>query len=234
MPVTAIPPNCFRQILERGYEFHVFISWPETLQAQGLKIVEQLVDSLEDRFRNFGGGNVFWNKAAVETGEKWDPKLRRSVSRSGILLAILLDSYFLSEYCRIEWNITETLQKGRLPEDADATCVIPLLLQEDAQLPTQLRAVQCDTSFAKMRTYSRNPNKHPAWNEAIEKLVGRIRTVLTVMCQQPSAKAKDWEADEATARQTKPKVFTWEAPASAPPSRPMRKLPRAVSGKSKL
>ena len=235
MTITAKPPNCFMQLRERGYEYHVFISWPHSIQAQGQKLIEQLFEGLEDRFRNFGGGKVFLDKQRLEPGEQWDPKLRRSVCRSGVLVAILVDSYFLSKYCRIEWNITETLQKKRLPQkETDATCFIPIIFQEDVALPIQLRAIQCDRSFAKMRSYTRNLKLHSKWNEALDALVARIKSILTLMCQQPTGN-QDWVADESKAEKVEPKDFNWETASTHPNSpHPRRKLPRAVSRGSKL
>lgn len=240
---TPQPPNCFRQLRERGYRFHAFISWPNSIQEQGRKIVEQLYDSLVDRFRNYGGGEVFLDRKRLVTGSAWDPELRTCLCRSGITIAILVPSYFESEYCLTEWHITERLQKSRLPEASSETCFVPLVLKEGIALPEELKRLVYDTSFGKMLSYGRDPRKHPKWHAAVDALVARIENALKLMCQE-GVRAPDWTADESLAKQMGPKDFTWlesegSRAASAPagtlsPSSPRRELPPAVGPESKL
>lgn len=220
------PPNCFRQLMERGFEFHVFISWPNTIQTQGQRIVEELADSLEDRFRNYKYGKVFWDRDALTTeGEKWDEKLRRSLCRSGLMVAILLTSYFESEYCRIEWNIMEQLQCRRLPKPAQETCFLPIILKEDVYLPAEIRELTYNWSFRQMLSYGRSPRLHRQWTEAVDALVETIQQKLALLCGA-SATPPDWAAEEAIAMRAGPKQFDWSSPRKpVPPPGQARKLP---------
>lgn len=242
MPTTQ-QPNCFRQLRERGYKFHVFISWPSMIQEQGRKLVEQLYESLVDRFRDYNGGEVFLDRKRLGAGYDWDPELRKSLCRSGVTIAILVPSYFDSPYCRTEWHITETLQKSRLPEGTSATCFVPLLLKQGIPLPEELKKLVHDPSFGQVLSYGRDPKKHPKWHSAVNALVDRIEGTLKLMCQE-GVGTPDWTADEEEAKHLGPKNFTWPDPegpaatsssAGTPPSpAPRRELPPAVGPKSKL
>src|SRR6187431_3235357 len=102
--MASTPPlNCFKELLTRGYHFHAFISWPHQIQEQGRKLVQDLAESLEDRLKNYGGGNVFFDLTRLKEGYQWDGELRKSLCRSGVTIVIVVDSFFDSAYCRTEW-----------------------------------------------------------------------------------------------------------------------------------
>jgi hypothetical protein len=242
MPTTQ-QPNCFRQLRDRGYKFHVFISWPRSIRRQGLKFVKQLTEDLEDRFRDFAvkDQGVFLDEKQMDAGDVLESALRKSLCRSGITIAILVPAYFESTYCLTEWNITEQLQKARLPAASSSTCFIPLVLIKDMELPNEVKGLLYKSSFAKFLSYGQSPKKHEKWHMAIEALAKLIEQRLKLMCQT-DVPVPDWPTDEALAMQLEPKVFSWpdEAP---PPSTPgagamaspgKRELAPAVSGESKL
>lgn len=240
---TTQQPNCFRQLRERGYRFHVFISWPRRIQGQGQEFVKQLAQDLEDRFRDFNveDKGVFLDDKQMKPGDALEPALRKSLCRSGITIAILVPSYFDSSYCLIEWHITEQLQKSRLPPTSSATCFVPLVLKEGMALPNEFKELVYERSFAQFLSYSKNPKKHQKWHAAINALVDLIEQRLKLMCQTV-VPSPDWPTDEEVAMKLGPKVFSWPSeehptpvsgsPAQASPGK--RELPPAVSSESKL
>ncbi|NOK14561.1 toll/interleukin-1 receptor domain-containing protein [Corallococcus exercitus] len=223
---VSAPPNCFRELLERGFEFHVFISWPSHIQDRGRKIVEELAHSLEDRFKDFRFSKVFWDREALRTeGGKWDAKLRRSLCRSGLMVAVLVPSYFESDYCRTEWNIMEQLQGRRLPTAANETCFLPILLSEEMDLPKEIVDLTYNLSFRQMLSYGNRVRASKAWNEVVDALVSTIKQKLTLLCRA-LASPPDWAAEEAIAMDAGPKDFDWSK-AMQPniPAGQARKLP---------
>lgn len=229
----SAPPNCFRQLRERGFHHHVFLSWPNEIENQGQRVVEQLARSLQDRFRSYGGGSVFWDREALRSpGEDWEKKLRWSLCRSGVTVVILVLSYFESEFCRLEWNITEQLQQRRLPESPE-TCFIPILLKPDFELPEEVYKLVYESAFSQMLSYGKSPQHHPSWNKEVDRLVGHIRERLKSLCEA-SENPPDWKEEEAIAMNAGPKQFDWTK--KRQPSIPGqgRKLPPPVRLGSKL
>lgn len=228
-------PNSFMQLKRRGYQFHVFISWPHMIQEAGRKIVEQLATSLKDKLRDYNGGEVFLDLKRIEPGNFWDPQLRVSLCRSGLTIYILVPSFFESKYCKTEWQITETLQEQRLPKDRpELTCMLPVLLKDSIALPEQIKPVQCDRSLIKMLTYKDDLKGLREWDEAMDALVNRIEKIFMQMCRVPEHN-QDWNFDETLAAQAEPKVFTWPQSGQAPAApRRARTLPLPVTSESKL
>lgn len=228
------PPNCFRELQKRGYKFHVFVSWPHSIQRRGREIVEQLARGLEDRFRNHGGGEVFLDLERVKPGFKLSELIRRSLCRTGVGLFILVPSFFESEYCKTEWHIVESLQDGRLPEDAPhATCMVPMLLKTGIKLPEEMKDILRDDSMVKVLAYGGPPHEHPEWEPLIDRLVERIEETLSLMCRV-SESAINWDEDESKAMHLGPKHFSWlrqEVPAAP---RRARTLPALVAERSRL
>jgi hypothetical protein len=232
---TAQPPNCFRQLRERGYTFHVFISWPHLIQRQGREFVKRLAQELEDRFRDFNveDRGVFLDETQLKMGDALEPALRKSLCHSGITIAILVPAYFERPYCLTEWNITEQLQKARMPAETSATCFVPLVLKKGMPLPDELKDLVYESSFAEFLSYSESPETHQKWHAAIDSLVEHIEQRLKLMCQA-GVPVPDWPADEALAMKLGPKEFSWPAEEPPTPAPAKRELAPAVSSESKL
>lgn len=204
------PPNCFRELRDRGYRYHVFMSWPHTISRHGEALVKQLVEDLRDRFRDHGGGDVFFDIDRINPGYRWDSKICRDLCRSGVTIFILIKSFFESDYCSKEWNIVNLLQDRRLPagREPDATCMLPILLQSKLQLPEQIKATQCYSKLSDVLALGGKPQEHDKWNQIINELVEHVEEVLKLICSV-SPEHQNWADEEALAINAGPIEFKW-------------------------
>jgi hypothetical protein len=199
---------------QRGYQYHVFISWPHQIEAQGRRIALALKEGLENKFRNWGGGSVFLDESEVDAFHLWDQRIRRALARSAVTLVLLVDTYFLSNYCRLEWAITEQLQEKRLPPATDATCFYHILLDPSTRLPQEVRALTPSPAFQKLLIFGRKPERHAKWPQLISELAEKVRTILTRVCE---ASPPQWEEHERIALAAQAQRFAFGPPAPASP-----------------
>jgi len=174
------------------------------IQRQGAKIVKALKESIEDRFRNQGGASVFLDKRDLTPEFKWDPALRNELCRSAIMIVILVDSYFQSSYCRLEWAIAEELDRARL-RDQNATSLLHVKL-DATNLPQEVEAVGVFSGFERVLLYARNPTTHAGWPRLVESLT---QNLLAMMDRIGGAPVPDWSAQEQWVIGAKEKAFTW-------------------------
>lgn len=115
--------------MEKRYD--VFCSYCRIDNDSGW--VDSLIDNVTSMYRKFTGEplKVFFDKHSIVTSEIWEKKIRISVERSKLLLAVLSPSYFKSEWCVEEWRLISNTEdklasQGKLPEQCGL--IVPILL----------------------------------------------------------------------------------------------------------
>lgn len=200
-----VPLTVLERSAKIGFEYPVFMSWPHKMQDRGVQIVQALAAGLEDVFKDDGGAAVFFDQARLNPSYRWDQKLRKSLARSGVLVAFLLPTYFRSEYCCIEWNIGEQLEPVRLAGHPDHSIVIPIRLSTALPLPKEARAIQFEKEFQALLVYGKDVTTHENWRALVNKLKQQIYEVLELVCESN----RNWEAETQIAMQAGPKAFDW-------------------------
>jgi hypothetical protein len=204
--------NPLEDILKHGYQNHVFISWPNSIEQRGTVIVKELQKALEDKMKSEirGGGTVFLDINRLKDGYKWDEALRINLCRSAVLIVILVPTYFQSEYCLLEWAVIEKLQEHRLPESKSyETCFIHILLKDNMDLPDEIKKIQVNKDFSALMTYGRSIKQYPKWLKLIDNLLNNIKRICTSICETYKPDDKAWKDDEAIVKDTQAKQFTW-------------------------
>lgn len=202
------PREPLEQLLEREYEWAVFISWPEKLERRFGQFVEDLAHALEDRFENEGGGRVCWERPAGEIAGTTDQISRRRLCRSAVMLAVLLPTYFHSDRCAVEWAIAHHILNRRIWASGDSRgCLLPLSLCEPTDsFPIEANGLTALDGFRKAAAYSRRLKSYPKWYKLIEALADDIRRVAVLLCE---AEPCDWASQEEEAQRMPPFAFTW-------------------------
>ena len=221
-----------QQILKYGYENHAFISWPHSIEERGKKIVNELQRALEDKMKNEirGGGKVFLDIVHLEVGYKWEEFIPIKLCRSAVLIVILVPVYFQSDYCLIEWAITEKLQGFRLPaSNSYETCFIYILLRRNnIYLPEEINKIQFNEDFSALMTYRKNFTSSSKWLRLIDELFNNIKRICESICETGQPTDEEWKHDEDIARTTSAKQFTFpvEKKKKTRPPRKERSLPQ--------
>lgn len=212
------PPGPLQLCETAGFKFPVFISWPHMIQARGKEIVSAVTQALENRFRDDGGANVFLDLNRIKPGYVWDDTVRTSLCRSAVTVVFLVRSYFLSDYCRIEWAISEALSAQRMAGNRARSTIIPILLARGLPLPREVKKLQFGDEFQELLVYGRDVTTHEKWHRIVDELVQQVYELIENVCQSE----RDWHNEEQLATQALPKRFSW--PPAAGPG-----LPRATS-----
>jgi hypothetical protein len=208
-----MPPTLLQRMAQLGFKYPVFLSWPHEMQRRGVEIVQALASELEDVFKDDGGGQVFFDRERIKPSYRWDPLLRKSLARSAVIFAFLLPRYFMSDYCRIEWNIGEQLERLRLAGNAERSIVVPIRLSKTVDLPKEVSAIQFDDEFQQLLVYGKDVTTHENWRSLVSRLRDLVFEILEIVVQS----ARDWPAEEQLAQTVGPKTFTWVVnPASFP------------------
>ncbi len=191
-----------------GYENHAFISWTHDIEKRGYEIVQELYSALTDKLKNHirGGGKIYLDKKRLKNGFKLDVALRQSLCKSALTIVILTPTYFQSDYCLIEWAITEKLLNPRLPDDKPSeTCFIHIAFSKHLILPKEISSIRYEKDFLPIITYAKNFKTHPKWNS----LIDRITDDIIRICSEISRTDKpDWKEELKTAKNTRKKKFT--------------------------
>ncbi len=193
------PLNPLQLCKDRGFEHSVFISYPHEISDRGGEIVVKIAAALRESYRNYPGADtagVYFDER-LKPGYKWNQTLRKNLARSAVTLVILVPTYFSSEYCSLEWGITEKLEPYRVPDDADYTAFISICLVPADELypPTQVEAVQFAKEFEDLIVWGRDVETHPNWRKLIEELRKLIFERLKQICAKKDVTRWDEELD---------------------------------------
>jgi tetratricopeptide (TPR) repeat protein len=96
--------------------YDLFVSYARADNAAPVHMVTALVESIEAAFRRFSADpplRVFFDKRAILDGQHWERVLKRGVRQSKVMLAVLSEAYFRSEWCRREWEEYVLVEQSR-------------------------------------------------------------------------------------------------------------------------
>ncbi|HXU82126.1 MAG TPA: toll/interleukin-1 receptor domain-containing protein, partial [Polyangia bacterium] len=204
------PPGPLELCEERGFRYAVFISWTHESNPWTSEIVSKIARALDESFRNYIRGSqarVFLDSQRLEAGYRWDRQIRLSACRSAVTIAILIPTYFDSEYCKIEWGIAAALEALRVPAGTSQTCIIPLQLVQSDELiaPDQVKAVQFRKEFEDLLVWGRDVETHPDWRNLINRLRRSVFDHISSICLT----TRDWQREEQIALTVGPFPFSW-------------------------
>jgi hypothetical protein len=208
--------------LGAGFRFPVFISWPHLIQSRGEEIVRAFSKALENRFRDDGGASVFLDVDRIKPGYVWDETLRASLCRSAVTIVFLVRSYFESEFCRLEWGISQSLSALRLSSEPQLSSIIPILLARNLPLPREVNRIQFDKDFQELLVYGRDVTTHENWNRIVNDVADQVYALIERVCQTE----RDWTSEERLAHEANPMRFTWVQSAGSGAPQPKARFPR--------
>jgi hypothetical protein len=215
----------FQQTLELGYEHLMFISWPHRIEKSGVRLVQALKSSIEDRLLSEGiirAGNglahpVFLDMPSLDASMKWESRIRHALCRSAATLVLVLPTYFQTPNCALEWGITDALQARRLGSHSE-TCflLLPFLdnpreSKEHDFLPPAVQQLNFLKKFDRKKLLYGGKLAGRAWDVFIEEIVGEMRKIAHRLVTRGSP---DWAADQQVALAATP--FNWYPPEGGP------------------
>ena len=195
---------------QHGFRHAVFISWPHEISRRGRDIVNKLAISLQESFQDYPGlkgDGVFLDSNRLAVGYQWDKELRFRLARSAVTVAILVPTYFSSDYCAIEWGITTDLQALRM-QNPRRTCFIPIqLISEPPGPPLEVGAIQFEREFAAVFVSGRNFETNSRWRVLVQSIKDQVFDAIREICKT----TRDWPREEAIAAARDSFEFTWRA-----------------------
>ena len=94
--------------------FDLFVSYARKDNETGM--VSALVERIEADFANFSPSlplKVFFDKKSILDMQRWQDVLKKGLRQSKVMLAVLSEAYFLSEWCRREWEEYLLVEQAR-------------------------------------------------------------------------------------------------------------------------
>ena len=94
--------------------FDLFISYAR--KDNDSKMVSALVERIETDFAQFSPSlplKVFFDKKSILDMQHWQGVLRKGLRQSKLMLAVLSEAYFASEWCRREWEEYLLVEQAR-------------------------------------------------------------------------------------------------------------------------
>lgn len=207
-----MPLNALQLCSQRGFKHSVFISYPHRISERGAEIVHKIAKALEDSYQDFPGADQagVYIDTRLRSGYTWNPALRRNLCRSVVTLVILVPNYFASDYCSLEWGITEQLKPGRIPTGSDETPFILIRLVPEGELspPSQVAAIQFEKEFDDLMVWGWAVETHPNWLALIRELRTLVFDRIKVICAA-NREAAQWDAEEKLALELEKFEFKW-------------------------
>jgi hypothetical protein len=174
MPIT----HALEQwLINSGYEYHCFISWPHTKNKHLTECARRLKEAIEESLAlSIASPKVFLDED-VYGGADWQETLLRSLCRSVSMVSICAPIYYhpLHNWCGLEWAAMHGLSTQRIP-NAEFKTIIPVLIKKDDSLPEAISQIQyIDISSGMVRGrryYSTND-----FRGKVEQIVDRIEQI---------------------------------------------------------
>ncbi|MEM7792108.1 MAG: toll/interleukin-1 receptor domain-containing protein [Verrucomicrobiota bacterium] len=110
-----------------------FVSYSHTSVRGGSGLFRKLISRLEKSIREEEGSKRFSlviDRGALLDGDDWETKLRREVTRSGLLIPLITPQYFESKYCKLEY---ETFRERNIRMNCE-DCVFPIYFRTCDQM----------------------------------------------------------------------------------------------------
>ena len=93
------------QAIDKRYDVFISYAHKDNLREQEYPIT-QLVNLLKETYRDRYGEDieVFFDVDGLKPGDTWENKLLESLRQSAVMIVILSNNYYNSEYCYKEWR----------------------------------------------------------------------------------------------------------------------------------
>ena len=94
--------------------FDLFVSYARKDNETGM--VSALVERIEEDFAHFSPSmplKVFFDKKSILDLQHWQDVLKKGLRQSKVMLAVLSEAYFQSEWCRREWEECVLVEQAR-------------------------------------------------------------------------------------------------------------------------
>ena len=100
-------------LLDAGYEYHAFISWPHINDSVVRNCANRLKEVLEDKLSDkFHEPNVFLDSDSINPGAPWPNAIKDALCRSVTMIAVWSNMYFdqRHQWCGLEWATMHELK----------------------------------------------------------------------------------------------------------------------------
>jgi hypothetical protein len=141
MPIT---PTVEKWLESAGYEFHCFVSWTHTSNADLTACARTIKREIEQALAlSIPNPKVFLDERILRVGDDWPMVLQEALCRSVSMVAICAPIYYRQEHkwCGYEWAAMQRLSTIRLPGEG-YHAIIPILLKQSDPIPAAVRAIQ--------------------------------------------------------------------------------------------
>lgn len=126
------------------YQHHIFISYRRMDEDWIRWTQENFVRPLCSLLRPALGNVDVFVDSRIETGVSWPARLAQAHARSRIMIPILCQSYFQSEWCRLELALMchRENQLGFRTNDNEGVLIVPVILQDGKHFPLEVQEMQ--------------------------------------------------------------------------------------------
>lgn len=163
-----------------AYQHHVFISYKSKSREWLLKVfMPPFQHFLEEEIGSHCKVFVDWHD--IQTGDAWRPRLHQGLAHSHCLIALLLPSYFESDWCTKEFAVFEHRSRvnGMLSDDDPGSLIIPVALHAATRFPDAVKdGFQVNLSLQRFYTTNskgfRRRKDYPDFEHEIKRLAEMV------------------------------------------------------------
>ncbi len=124
-----------------AYEHDVFISYRRGNETYRRWVPGTFFQPFKDYLSEAlpHDANIFWDIDGIHAGDQWENRLYEKITRSKVLIPILIPSYFRSDWCRREF--AAFYHRQRQLKLSPGGLILPVVLQ-DTTYPDYVQGIQ--------------------------------------------------------------------------------------------
>jgi len=165
-------------------QYDIFISYAHSDDESGW--ISQFVDNLQLAYENTTGKSlrIFIDKSVIKTADLWETKILLALKNSWLLVPVLSQEFFRSQWCTREWEKFrefEKLSRERNHLQDDEGLVVPVRYKEFGDDSQNLQTKMNSDRQASSRQWTDFVGLKPdgeAYRNALDILVRRLRAIL--------------------------------------------------------
>lgn len=174
------------RLLELGYEYHCFISWPHNkidprLQSFVKRVKEELEKELSNQILE---PRIFLDLHDIKVGEVWSSRLYSSLCKSMAMVAICTPMYYESEWCSREWTMMSDLSRKRLPRERHLSNILPIIIKRNSYKADDLPEEVLDLQYIDFSAYLIQGNaffEEEFFKESMDKIIYQIEKIAEII-----------------------------------------------------